>query len=112
MPYAVRGDLELTNQRLVELTDSAEAPGVINWDKVDRALARAATKIETPLRGKYVIPLNPVPDVARLWNVDIAKYLLYRNRETMEMPETVDDDYKRALAEIDRVANGNEGWQL
>lgn len=108
-PYAARVDLRFTEERLIELTDSTATPGVVDESAVTAALVDGAVIIDGKLFGKYVTPVvgPPSSGVLRLFNADVSRYLLYRRRETLQMPETVKTDYDRALRELDRIVDGD-----
>jgi phage gp36-like protein len=103
--YCDRDDLNLADERLVQLTDSNQAPGVTNWTLVDKAIADACDYIDGRLNGKYRIPLNPIPVIARRWSAWIARYYLFDRRDSMEMPDTVVRGYKEAKADLDKAAS-------
>ena len=104
--YGTREDIPLDEDRLVELTDTREAPGAVDWTAVDQARGDANAMIEQPLRDKYVLPLDPIDAIVRVWWRAIVAYLLYRRREKMPMPATTEADFKRTIQEIRRVADG------
>ncbi|HLY95197.1 MAG TPA: DUF1320 domain-containing protein [Gaiellaceae bacterium] len=103
MSYAARADLNLDDVRLAELTDSANAQGVVDVTLVQKALDDATAWIEDMLRGKYLVPLVPVPTVIRLACRDLARYFLYARRETMQMPDSILDDHMRAQKLVESI---------
>lgn len=104
MAYGTRDDLNLDDVRLAELTDSDQQKGVVNWTRVDVARNDAAGMIDGKLGGIYVVPLQPVPRIVVLWERNIARYFLYQRRETMEMPDSIKEDYERALRDLEAEA--------
>lgn len=50
--------------------------GTLDEAAVDRALADATDEVEMSLRGRYRLPLSPVPQIVRRWVIDIALAML------------------------------------
>lgn len=98
---------------LVELTDDAIPPAWINQNVVDRAIADAGELIDGYLRGRYTLPLTPVPGLINTLAVDVAIYRLYSRRIKLTPPEVVSKRFELAgklLGEIraGKISLGSE----
>jgi phage gp36-like protein len=110
--YAQQGDLNIDADRLVELTDNASAPGVI--DNV--LLATLETQSETIVNAKlagaavaggFVVPFTgTVPAIITFITASIWAYRLYRHRPEIATPQDIADDYKLAFAMMDQIVVG------
>jgi hypothetical protein len=103
VPYSQRADLNLDEDRLKELTDSAQAVGVTSEELIARLAHRVQSDIDTALRGEYVVPFNPVPETIRWIHADLWREQLYLHRENMVVPPTVTmaaDLARKALLEL------------
>ncbi|MDE2595956.1 MAG: DUF1320 domain-containing protein [Sphingomonadales bacterium] len=90
-------------QLLLQLTDRAVPPqGAIDTGVVDQALANTDAVIDGYLAGRYVLPLAAVPPLLADLALAIAIYKLH-----VYSPEAkIADDYKAAMAELDKIASG------
>ncbi len=89
MSYAVEADLNLSDARLVELTDSADAVGEKDDALIARLLVEAEAEVDAALFDKYSVPFSTVPVVIKYITADIWRLNLYEHREVMEVPESV-----------------------
>jgi phage gp36-like protein len=104
-------DLDLSADRLIELTDTSAAPGVADQATIDRAGREAQRIIDSALVGVYVVPFpqGQVPlDITRL-HADIHRYLLFKHRDVLSIPESVADEYKLARADLDDYSTPDGG---
>lgn len=102
MPYATLQDLlDRFGDEVAQLTD-ASGLGVPDAPAVDRALAEAAEEIDSALRGRYVLPVMPVPDLLRRLACDLAREALF----TQMVPETVAERAKAARLLLSELAAG------
>ena len=106
MPYSVQDDIleQLDEVVLVELTDDGGA-GVVDTDKVDRAIEDADATIDAYCQERYTLPLSPVPDKIRAVSVDIAIYNLYSRRDDT-VPDVRKDRHKEDVRFLEMVAAG------
>jgi len=88
------------------LTDDTVPPAVINADNVSRAIADAGELIDGYLRGRYTLPLDPVPGLLNTLAADIAVWRLYARRANIEPMEGVKERYKNALKLLEQIRNG------
>ncbi len=107
MAYAAQADLNLSEQRLIELTDSADAPGEIDSTVLAAALTESVAIVDAILApagtGAYTDDVPPLVTVCTAW---IWAYRLYRHREVMEIPQSIKDDYERAFKMLGDMAAG------
>lgn len=108
MAYAVQADLNLSETRLIELTDSADAPGEIDATVLAACLVEATAIADGILAPAGAGPYtsDDVPPLVTVCTAWIWAYRLYRHREVMEIPEAIKDDYKRAFELLKEMAAG------
>lgn len=105
MAYAVEADLNLSDQRLIELTDSEAAPGVKDSALLARLETEAEGIVDAMIAGVVVLPFTAVPPIIKSITAWIWAYRLYRHREVMDVPKSVADDYAMAMALLDKIAS-------
>ena len=108
MPYCTLDDIKrnrIPESVLIQLTDD-ENLGVVDEAVVNGAIADADEVIDGFARGRYPLPLTPVPGIVRTWSMDIATYGLYGRRAAFEPPKTVAERYTTALKLLERVQDG------
>lgn len=91
---------------LIQLTDDTNPPASVDETKVDRAIGDAGELIDGYLRGRYDLPLSPVPGLLNTLAADIAVYRLYARRVKLTPPEGVSERYKHALKLLDKIRSG------
>ncbi|MBK8157984.1 MAG: DUF1320 domain-containing protein [Rhodospirillaceae bacterium] len=107
MTYALQIDLErhASVEALISLTDRDQPPaGVVNVATIADALGKATAMVDSYLRGRYALPVNPVPAEINLYTTHIAYYLLHGNASVY--PDAVKADYENAIARLRELANG------
>ena len=106
--YCVLPDIQKTvpNNDLVQLTDDSTPPVAINQANVDRAIADAGELIDGYLRGRYTLPLLPVPGLINTLAADVAIYRLYARRIKLTPPEGVTERYKNAQKILEQIQAG------
>lgn len=95
--------LQLSQQVVIELTDDDDA-GVIDSDKVDRAIDDATAEIDAYVSAVASIPLDPVPDLIRKICVDIAIYNLFSLKDDT-IPDIRITRYKNAILKLKQIKN-------
>jgi phage gp36-like protein len=113
--YCTLADIRATvpESDLIQLTDDAISPVVVNQVNVDRAITDAGELIDGYLRGRYALPLSPVPGLLNTLAADVAIYRLYARRIKLTPPEGVTERYKNALKileqiQADKISLGSE----
>jgi len=105
MPYATLQQLvdKHGERMLIELTDRADPPtGEIEEDVVARELANADAMIDGYLAARYKLPLAELPALL----VPIAQAITIYKLHVYSAPEKIAEDYKSAVADLDRIAKG------
>lgn len=105
--YATLADIleQIAEDVLINLTDDAQL-GTVDETVVDRAIANAAALVNAHCGCRYTVPFIPVPDLIRMYSVDLAAYNLYSRRTHIDMPEVIADRQKQALAYLRLVQKG------
>lgn len=108
MPYCNLNDIAATvpENDLIQLTDDSLPPGVVMTDTVDRAISDAGELMDGYLRGRYTLPLDPVPGLINTVAADIAIYRLYARRIRLTPPESVVERYKNAMKILEQIQAG------
>ena len=103
MPYCTTQDMieRFGEQELIQLTDRT-GTGSIDSGVLDQAITDADQQIDRKLRGRYAVPIQPVPVELTPIACDITRYLLYRHKP----PEEVRDRFEAALRELRDYATG------
>lgn len=105
MPYITLDQLtdRYGERLLVQITDRAAPPvGSVDTAVVNRALADTDAVIDGYLAGRYALPLAEVPPLLTDLGQAIAIYKLHM----FEPDPKIAQDYKDALAGLDRIAKG------
>ncbi len=108
MAYCVLADITNTvpADDILQLTDDTGV-GVIDQAMVDEAIAYAGELIDGYLRGRYTLPLNPVPGMMTRLAADIAIYRLYARRPpTGGLMDAITDRYKAAVKILEQIQKG------
>lgn len=105
MAYCTIEDIkdQVDEVKLIRLTDD-ESLGVVNTDRVEKAIADAGEEIDGYVGSRHRVPLYPAPEVLRKFAVDIAVYNLYGRLD--QVPTNRTDRYRNALIFLERVAMG------
>lgn len=105
MPYITLDQLtdRYGERLLIQITDRAAPPaGTVDTAVVNRALADTDAVIDGYLAGRYALPLAEVPPLLTDLGQAIAIYKLHM----FEPDPKIAQDYKDALASLDRIAKG------
>lgn len=86
---------------LIQLTDVLDA-GVVDTDKIDRAIADADAEIDAYLAGRMTLPMATVPTVLERVAGAMVRYYLYKDAVT----DLIKDQYTAAIKFLANVANG------
>lgn len=106
--YCTLDDIRATvpENDLVQLTDDATPPAEVNGVIADRAITDAGELIDGYLRGRYPLPLFPVPGLINTLACDVAIYRLYSRRIRLAVPEMVGERYKNGLKILEQLQAG------
>lgn len=106
--YCTQTDIEqrrISTATLIQLTDDADT-GAVDAAVVAGAITEAAGMVDGFLRGRYPLPLNPVPEIITTIALDVSVYYLYARKPEFDPPEAVSDRYKSALVLLQRIQDG------
>lgn len=109
MRYCSLADLQLAipAQTLVWLSDDNPEANGVNVPVVEEAVRQAEELVDAHLRGRYVLPLDPVPTVVKDMTVNLARHWLYARRpEGNELPDAVTRTYKAAMSMLESIRDG------
>lgn len=106
MAYCEKADIleQVDELILIQLTDDAGA-GEVDDDKVTRSIEDSDATVDAYCKGRYTVPLSPVPDKIRQISADIAIYNLFSRRGDA-VPETRKDRYKEAIRFLEAIRDG------
>ena len=108
MPYCTLADILgiVPNNDLIQLTDDSVPAQFVVTANVDKAIADSGELIDGYLRGRYTLPLAPLPGLITTLSGDIAVYRLYARRVKITPPEGVSERYKNALKLLEQIQTG------
>ena len=109
MRYCTLSDLKLAipARALIQLSNDDPSASRMNARVVKEAIRQAEERCDAYLRGRYVLPLSPVPTVIRDACVYLARHWLYARRpEGADLPEAVTSTYKNAIKLLEDVRDG------
>ncbi|HDH51223.1 MAG TPA: DUF1320 domain-containing protein [Nitrospirae bacterium] len=95
----------IPEENLIQLTDD-DNRGIVDQGKVDAAILDADEVIDGYLRGRYTLPLSPVPALLNKISIDIAVFNLYSRKLEFEMAEVIKDRHKNALKLLTQIQSG------
>lgn len=106
MRYCTLADLLLAipEHTLIQLSsDDVSATG-IEMPVVEEAVRQAEELVDGYLRGRYNLPLDPVPSIIRDITVNLARHWLYARRpEGNDLPEAVTRTWKAGLQMLEAI---------
>lgn len=109
MRYCTLADLELAipAQTLIWLSSDDTSAVAINLPVVEQAVVQAEELIDGFLRGRYTLPLDPVPTIVKDMTVNLARHWLYARRpEGNDLPDAVVRTHKAAMSLLDTIRDG------
>ena len=106
MAYATISDLITRfGQEAIDQLATRGDGDAADAEVVAKALSDATDEIDGYLRGRYPLPLDPVPSLVNLWCATIARYRLWGVHDAV--PEAVLSAYTGAVKDLERVARGD-----
>lgn len=107
MSYSTDTDLydRIDPELVVHLTDDT-GTGEVNQTKLDALRADCHELINTHLRGRYTVPLNPAPEILTIIEADLLVYKVYSRRGDYEIPESVVKADQKAMAMLKDINRG------
>lgn len=108
MHYCTRADIgkaipELTLTQLSNDDPTAELP---DESVIEDGVRQAEELVDGHLRGRYDLPLDPVPSVLRDAVVYLTRHWLYQRRPEGAIPEAVKDSRKDTLKLLESIRDG------
>ncbi|MEZ1436971.1 gp436 family protein [Pseudomonas sp. SAR267] len=108
MRYCNRLDIgnsipELTLRQLSNDDPAAEQP---NESVIEDGVRQAEELVDGYLRGRYVLPLDPVPTVLRDAVVYLTRHWLYQRRPEGIVPDAVKDSRKDTIKLLESIRDG------
>lgn len=91
---------------LVQLSNDDPRAVEPDSEVVETAIRIACERIDAALRSRYVLPLQDVPTSLFLYAECLARYWLYGRRPETKMPDTVKENWKWAVGELEKIQNG------
>lgn len=103
MAYCTLADLidRAGEAEILQVADR-DLDGIADAAVIEAAVTAAGDQIDAWLAGRFSLPLDPVPAIARGWAVSIARYLLHRDGA----PDHVVRDQRDALTALREAAAG------
>lgn len=108
MHYCTRADIgkaipELTLTQLSNDDPTAELP---DESVIEDGVRQAEELVDGYLRGRYDLPLDPVPSVLRDAVVYLTRHWLYQRRPEGAIPEAVKDSRKDTIKLLESIRDG------
>ncbi len=107
MKYCEEIDLNLDEDKLIELTASKDHVDVKDAALIERLLLEAGDRIDGELGGTYLTPAVTALGVLKYGAADVTRYLIYRHRPNTPMPDDVLKAYEKFMAQLRRWADPN-----
>lgn len=106
--YCTLADLleQVPERTLIQLTNEVldfDTPATVNPAVVESCIRYAGELIDAHLRGRYTLPLAEVPTVLRDIAITLVRYRLYTRRPEGAVPDTVKDDHKLAMRQLEGI---------
>ncbi|AVO60652.1 gp436 family protein [Pseudomonas chlororaphis] len=108
MRYCTRADIGKAIPELVLLQLSNDDPAAMepNEDVIGDGVRQAEELVDGYLRGRYDLPLDPVPTVLRDAVVYLARHWLYQRRPEGALPDAVKDSRKDTIKLLESIRDG------
>lgn len=107
MAYSTDTDLydRIDQEMVIQLTDDANA-GEVDQAKLDNLRADCSELINTYLRGRYTVPVDPAPEILVNIESDLLVHKLYQRRPGYEIPDSISDSKKDAMELLKQINLG------
>ncbi|WP_448680575.1 gp436 family protein [Pseudomonas nicosulfuronedens] len=108
MRYCTRQDIgqAIPEMTLLQLSNDDPAAEQPNESVIEEAVRQAEELVDGYLRGRYVLPLDPVPTVLRDAVVYLARHWLYQRRPEGAVPDAVKDSRKDTIKLLETIRDG------
>lgn len=108
MRYCTRADIgnAIPEITLIQLSNDDPAAEQPNENVIGDSVRQAEELVDGYLRGRYNLPLDPVPTVLRDAVVYLARHWLYQRRPEGAMPDPVKDSRKDTIKLLESIRDG------
>ncbi len=76
--------------------------------RINDCIRKADNEIDSYLRSRYELPFAEVPEEIIDISVDLAIYNLYMRRKRLNMPESIDKNYKKRIQDLKELQKGTK----
>lgn len=107
MPYSTDTDLydRVSSDLVIQLTDDANT-GVVNDTILGNIRNDISELIDTYLRARYTVPVDPTPAILTNIEADLLAHKLYTRRPNYEIPDSIKELKNDAMATLNKLASG------
>lgn len=108
MRYCTRADIgsAIPEITLIQLSNDDPAAEQPNENVIGNGVRQAEELVEGYLRGRYNLPLDPMPTVLRDAVVYLARHWLYQRRPEGVLPDAVKDSRKDTIKLLESIRDG------
>lgn len=105
--YCTLTDLkqDISEKELEQLTDD-ERLGAINETRINAIIADASELIDGFLRGRYTLPLSPVPTVIKTIAKEITIYRIFLRKKRQTITKEMTDNYNAQIKLLEKIQKG------
>lgn len=96
---------KISETELIQLTDD-ERLGAINVERVNATAIEVADIIDGHLRGRYVLPLDPVPMLIQSVSDEMSIYHLHLRKKRLTITQQMIDSYNAQLKLLGKIQKG------
>ncbi|MHC8342251.1 gp436 family protein [Pseudomonas sp. RT6P73] len=108
MRYCTRADIgnAIPDMTLIQLSNDDPAAELPNERVIEDGVRQAEELVDGYLRGRYNLPLDPVPTLLRDAVVYLARHWLYQRRPEGALPDAVKDSRKDTIKLLESIRDG------
>jgi phage gp36-like protein len=108
MRYCTRADIgnAIPEITLIQLSNDDPAAEQPNENVIGDGVRQAEELVDGYLRGRYNLPLDPVPTVLRDAVIYLARHWLYQRRPEGALPDAVKDSRKDTIKLLESIRDG------
>jgi phage gp36-like protein len=108
MRYCTRTDIgnAIPEITLIQLSNDDPAAEQPNENVIGDGVRQAEELVDGYLRGRYNLPLDPVPTVLRDAVIYLARHWLYQRRPEGALPDAVKDSRKDTIKLLESIRDG------
>lgn len=106
-PYSIEADVtsKIPEADVALLTDDADGD-VIDSAKVDEAIERADDMVDSYIRGRFEVPLDPTPPLIKRISTNLAIFELYERKLNLIVPENIQRLRDNAVGDLVKIQEG------